>query len=247
MPTRDAALAWQALWCPKRGHTPEEYEDAFAADEPAGRFAVADGASESSFAGLWARLLARHGARAAGGAFEHEDWLREPRLLWSADVDARPLPWYAEAKREQGAYATLLVLTVRPPAGGKPGRWHALAVGDSCLFRLREGSLRAAFPVEESVAFDRNPELIGARPDAPAVVPQQAHGESRVGDHYLMMTDALAQWFLRESESGNKPWAEVARVLDGPEPDAAFTAWVEGLRDLGGLHNDDVTLVSIRV
>lgn len=247
MPTRDAAPAWQALWCPKRGHTPEEYEDAFAADEPAGRFAVADGASESSFAGLWARLLVGHAVRSEAGAWQREDWLQEPQEQWSADVDGRPLPWYAEAKREQGAYATLLMLTLRPPAGAESGRWHALAVGDSCLFRLRKGRLRMAFPWEESVAFDRNPDLLGARPGAPAVVWQQAHGKCRPGDHYLLMTDALAYWFLLQSESGNRPWEAVARVLDGPAPDAAFPAWVEDLRDHGGLPNDDVTLLSIRV
>ena len=76
-------------------------------------------------------------------------------------------------------------------------------------------------------------------------MPQQAHGACRSGDHYLLMTDALANWFLRESESGNKPWEEIARVLDGTEPEAVFPAWVERLRDHGGLHNDDVTLILI--
>lgn len=42
----------------KRGNAPEEYEDAAAADLPAGRFAVADGATESSFAREWAKILA---------------------------------------------------------------------------------------------------------------------------------------------------------------------------------------------
>ena len=55
MPSQPSRLQWQSLSLPKRGHSPEEYEDALAGDPRSGRFAVADGASESSFAGLWAR------------------------------------------------------------------------------------------------------------------------------------------------------------------------------------------------
>ena len=51
------AACCQTLSLPKRGHSADEFEDAFAFDPAAGRYAVADGASESSFAGLWARLL----------------------------------------------------------------------------------------------------------------------------------------------------------------------------------------------
>jgi len=49
--TKPGLHRWRALGLPKRGHSAEEYEDAFAGDPKVGRFAVADGASESSFAG----------------------------------------------------------------------------------------------------------------------------------------------------------------------------------------------------
>src|SRR4051812_29570559 len=65
-PTLAAPLAIRAdlLWLPKAGNSVEEYEDAWATspdDESSpGQFvcAVTDGATETSFAGLWARLLA---------------------------------------------------------------------------------------------------------------------------------------------------------------------------------------------
>ena len=60
------ATASQTFWVVRRGHRPEEYEDAFASDDAAGRYAVADGDTESCFAGLWARLLAEGFVRAAG-------------------------------------------------------------------------------------------------------------------------------------------------------------------------------------
>jgi hypothetical protein len=58
----------QTFWVVRRGHGPEEYEDAAAADDAAGRYAVTDGATESCFAGLWARLLAEGFLRREGSA-----------------------------------------------------------------------------------------------------------------------------------------------------------------------------------
>jgi hypothetical protein len=60
-----------------------------------------------------------------------------------------------------------------------------------------------------------------------------------------LLTDALAQWFLRRHEAGRRPWQAVGRLLEAPSPDRAFVSWVDRLRDGGGLRNDDVTLVAI--
>ncbi len=49
----DSMPRWGVLCLPKRGNTEDEYEDAWAVDPARGRFAVADGASETSFAGRW--------------------------------------------------------------------------------------------------------------------------------------------------------------------------------------------------
>ena len=51
------AVGSRTFWLPRRGNNPDEYEDAFALDDASGRYALADGASEGCFTGLWARLL----------------------------------------------------------------------------------------------------------------------------------------------------------------------------------------------
>jgi len=68
-------------------------------------------------------------------------------------------------------------------------------------------------------------------------------GELQGKDRLLLMTDALAQWFLVESEMGRRPWAALAKVTT-PEQ---FAAFVEVLRAGGALRNDDVTLVNVEV
>ena len=274
------SLCWQPFGLPKRGHSAEEYEDAFAADPRTGRFAVADGASESSFAALWAQLLVNgfvyadrppspltptprprsgdegrvilpplspRGERGARG--EGMDWLAALRQHWAAKVDAQPLPWYAEAKRQQGAFATLLGLVVRRCRGQHVGRWRAWAVGDSCLFQVRGDHLIRAFPVLRSRDFDGYPDLLGSRPSANdrLIAERQRYDRGRwqPDDRFFLMTDALAVWFLREYEAGRRPWRPITDVLNPPSPAAGFASWVAQLRQREELRNDDVTLISL--
>ncbi|HEX5272936.1 MAG TPA: protein phosphatase 2C domain-containing protein, partial [Gemmataceae bacterium] len=221
----------RALFLPRRGSSADEYEDAWAAEPAAGRFAVADGASESSFAGLWARLLVEGFVRPAPG------WLAAARQSWAASVDGRALPWYAEAKRDDGAYATLVGLVVAD------GRWHALAVGDACLFQVRGDCLLASFPLGRSADFGNRPRLIGSRPFAEAETHAEGRGEWEAGDRFLLMTDALAQWFLRRHEAGERPWQELGALSEGER----FAEWVDERRRGDGLRNDDVTVVMVDV
>jgi len=281
MPPSGLHPAWHAFHLPKRGNAAEEYEDAFAADPATGRFSVADGASESSFAASWARLLVEGFVGVVGKPWQNLDWLHPLRQRWANEVDGLSLPWYAEAKREEGAFATLLGLAIRPPRERRgvsppvPGVWRALAVGDCCLFRTRAGRLLQAFPVTASADFDNRPRLLGSRASHPSSLPPPRSGEGeqkanpvlpplsasgrgqrrgvepalargrwRTGDRFLLMTDALAQWFLRQSEQGGRPLAEIAALLAESAPRDAFTGWIDERRQRD-LRNDDVTLAVI--
>jgi hypothetical protein len=245
MPPNSSPLRWRALRLPRHGHTVEEYEDAWAADPASGRFAVADGASESSFAALWARLLTE-GFLAAHRPRDLAGWLDSARGRWSAEVMGLELPWYAEIKRDEGAFATLLGLQVRRPRRGRPGRWQAVAVGDSCLVRVRQGRSVETFPLRHSSNFGNQPPLLGSR--SRTIPPaQRCSGSLQPGDRLFLMTDALAQWFLWSHEHSERPWEEIAPLLATAQPEAAFASWIAELRAGGGLHNDDVTLLSIEL
>src|SRR5205085_1984676 len=102
------ALAHVAVSVPKAGHRPDENEDAHAA--AGGRFAVADGASEGWASGPWARALAAAYAAAAPDPDTFPGWLAAARATFEPPPTASS--WYAEAKRAQGAFATLLGVTV---------------------------------------------------------------------------------------------------------------------------------------
>src|SRR5437764_13347045 len=105
MPLRVRVWARHA---PKRGNSPEEYEDAFCAarvGERRGRvfrFAIADGATEASFSGRWAQMLTRAYCRGDLESDCQTASLARLQAAWSSEISGRSLPWYAEEKVRQG-------------------------------------------------------------------------------------------------------------------------------------------------
>jgi hypothetical protein len=236
---------WRGYSLPKEGNAAGEYEDAFAAEPGLGRFAIADGASESSFAGEWAKELTEGFVADPVQPGGWVEWLPQIRERWLGAVSRGELPWYAEQKLEDGAFATLLGLEIEltPKSGGYP--WRAAAVGDACLFHLRGGGLLSSFPVEDSTAFGTRPALIGSRARNGAASPigdQWLAGRAKPGDCFLLMTDALAQWFLSAVEAGVWPWEWLTELTE-----ETFPEWVANQRSTRALRNDDVTLLVVEV
>lgn len=248
-------IGYQEFRLAKRGCDPEEYEDACLGDLKAGRFAVADGATESVFASSWAARLVREFVENADcDPEEWVTWVPGIQQRWAAEFVGRELPWHAEAKMQQGAFATFLGLalmnTRRPPYP-----WQAVAVGDSCLFHTRGDELVRAFPIENSQEFGTSPWLVGSRTSQQQIRQDRVawgEGVCQADDRLWLMTDALAQWFLSEHEAGRRPWQETERFSQPPPRETEreglqqdFADWIEQLRDAKRLRNDDVTLLVV--
>jgi hypothetical protein len=229
------SLAWRAFSVPKGGHSREEYEDAAAGDTAAGRFAIADGASESSFAGTWADLLVK-------GFTEHPGpwhrWLAAARRTWHETFQAREFSWYAEAKFLEGAHATFLGISFQ---GSDFRSWQAAAVGDCCLFQMRNQRLLRSFPMRYADAFGNQPDVIGSRKSSMKVKRIKCKGDWQKEDEMFLMTDALAQYFLKKKENRQNPAKEILSLQSAE----AFEAWITKGRQDGDLRNDDVTLMVI--
>jgi hypothetical protein len=238
-------LRWRCFSLPREGNSPDEYEDALAGNPKTGRFAIADGASESSFAGLWAKLLV-DGFVASGGRRTTLDWLTPLKQCWAREVDALALDWFAEEKRLTGAYATFLGVSFKKPQTGPQGRWKAVAVGDCCLIQIRDDRLLETFPLTAATEFDNRPVLLGSRSVLnnqvePWSRAHQKSGRWRPGDCLFLMTDALAQWFLESAQAQGKPWNEIHRRLAEGDPIDALATYVQQLRAANQMQNDDVT------
>lgn len=224
------------------------------------RAAVADGASSSLLARRWAQLLVREAGAAPSGLLRTEtgfaDVLNRAADRWPdhmkeytrlRELRGKPITWFERPGLERGAHATLLVAHLAAHRW-QPGRgtWSAMALGDSCLFHVRNDAVRVAMPVEAADDFGNAPPLAassGQDRDLAASHTTLARGTWLLGDRFYLATDAMAVWFLRQSEHGRKPW-DLLRALDYATP-REWATWVERERASGELPNDDVTLVRI--
>jgi hypothetical protein len=238
------------LW--KAGNAPDEYEDACwpeggnVRDVRAFRCAVADGATETSFAASWARSLVRSYCRGDLSPRRMSSRLPLLRAQWRREAFALPLPWYAEEKALSGAFSSILGVSLQATEEGIS--WQAMAIGDTCLFQIRGDELIVAFPLADSRAFNSRPHLlssnVSALPTGGGSVARR-EGVAQTGDTFLLMTDALACWFLAEHETGQRPWNGLrCSASFGGE---AFEDWIGRLREEKVLRNDDVTLLRVQL
>jgi hypothetical protein len=149
---------------------------------------------------------------------------------WAADAGGRAAnrPWYVAAKAAEGAFATVLGLSLHAD-----GRWRAVSVGDCCLFHVRDGALVQSWPYEGPDAFTNRPALVSSRTDRSVPTPDVAGGSWHPNDRVVLATDAGAAWLLR---AGLDP------LREGPE---AVPDRVQAARADGALRNDDVTLLVV--
>jgi hypothetical protein len=255
------------FWLPKKGNSADEYEDAYNSSVRSGRFAVADGATESSFARNWAISLARAYVKTpplhSSSAEELKNWLDPLQREWRNGIDWAHLAWFAEDKARDGAFSSLVGLEFVSGESTAPDinwneqsteetcasdqlHWRAFAVGDSCLFQVRNNQLLIAFPLNRAEQFGSRPVLLSSNPASNNRALNDVRmcaGECQPDDLFLLVTDALGHWFLSECEASQLPWVTLSAVKRLKD----FKKLIGRLRDEQKIRNDDTTLLEIRV
>lgn len=209
------------------------------------RAALADGATCSHFPRAWAKVLTS--ALVLTGVPLSRPSQFQRKLdglgrLWRQDVERTlPLsrPWYVDEGLERGAFAALLTFSLRESS------WEAQAVGDTCLFQVRDGSLLRAFPLEDPADFARAPYLVSSNPHKNRNLQSMirlATGSARSGDAFLLATDAVAKWIL-----ARKGWNDLLELEEDSEAQRSWRDWVAFERGFDRLQDDDSTLLVVRV
>jgi hypothetical protein len=249
---------------PKRCSTPSECEDAYwvspngngAGDvtERSLRIVVADGASESLLAGKWARSLSatfgttpvavrsRPGFLSAYQTAVAEWPIEVARYIDEREQRGVPIQWFEESGLSKGAFSTIIALDV-----ARTGPWRATALGDSCVFQVRDERVLFSFPLHDLDDFSNHPPLLPSRAADVEIVRRNVaicRGDWVPGDSFYVVTDALAAWFLRANSETKRPW-EPLRDLGTEDFELDFSSWVDLQRDQGALRDDDTTLVRI--
>jgi hypothetical protein len=240
----------------KDGNSPSEWEDAagWSLIAPArARFVVADGATEGFDSRGWVSHLVSSflapdstSGRPALDQPGMRDWCQRLQDSWAA---ASPLSSDAIVRRkqtEEGSYATFLGCELTGLDGSSP-RWRAVALGDTVLFHVRAHGLEAEFPGLGPDDFNLHPDVLHSfrsRLDAMAAGMDFQEGDLMPGDMLLGATDALAHWIVKAVDSHeNLLWPFLATISHP----SAFARFVHDQRRAGGMHNDDVTLLRMRV
>jgi hypothetical protein len=250
---------------PKAGRSFADCEDAYFPSDPNNlevyeaaqddveifRAAVCDGATDSIFSKLWAQLLAQGYGAGKWASDISAQTITDEQNDWHEFLRQQQLPWYAEEKAELGACAALAGLTIM----SEPKKWTALALGDCCVFQIRNGTCVLAFPITTSAKFSNFPLLLCSVAERNSDVFSNKHtipnGTWQSGDQFFLMSDTVACWFLSQIETGNEH--VVIPALSSVQTLEAFTALVNEARTAVGadgsvlMRDDDVTVTILSV
>lgn len=259
---------------PKRGNSPDEYEDAWCTSPPisadageiAGesiRVSVADGASESPFAARWAHMLVDVFSSAPLAALQNVTDVLEvldaigtywPRVMESytasRTLSGRPLKWYEERAISRGAFATLLAADLTLPVSPTSRAPHH---DEGYWYAVSIGDT-CMFQIRDDnllVAFPAMPSAEFG--NNPALVGSNRSDREFLQAHTLMHSGSVAQGddFFICTDALALWFTE--QVESGRKPwtvlrdlqAIGFPEWLDDTRRTGDLRNDDVTLIHV--
>ncbi len=240
------------LWGPKGGNDEKEWEDGYATNAGAGVVALADGAGDGIFSKLWADLLLESFVAQPiplDDPAAVEPWILAQRRAWLEAIRYPEQRWSIQMKIDRSCGAATFVALVLDPASDtleqapEATGWTAWAVGDACLFHIRDGALIGSFPVATASDFGTTPYLYQSKPMRPTPLAVVQRGELGPDDLIVLATDAVAQRLLAEVESGTPP--DWRRFWDLDQE--VWRREIAELRAQNAIVNDDCTLLVIRL
>lgn len=234
----------------KHGNTIDECEDAVAVDPRRAVVAVADGASSSFGAHLWAAALTQQFVKAppkplSVGSFA--TWLGEARtnLMAKATSEAagngeQSGGWWSEQGAREGAYSTIVGAAIM--TDGEARVATVMCLGDSSAFVLTgapgERAVRRSLPYEDATQFGAHPSLLSSMPDRLHDEPSWTTVPTAAGNLLVLASDAVAEWLLAEPRR--------FQMFDEAEPEAIANRLLTE-RTGGHIVNDDLTVAVLEL
>jgi len=239
-------LQLRQLLLPKLGQEVSECEDVIAIDLPACRFAVADGATEAFDARKWAERLAQQWVQRHStlSPEEFRNWVAAEGRELHDSWNGLSLSWYAEAKARTGSFAAFVGVELNLKS--ESPSWKAIALGDTCLLHRRGDLLIKSLPLARSESFNNAPILVASNcalheSSMKSVVIDSGNCES--GDVLLLMSDAVASWYLKCFENDDL----AADDCFFTRSDNELTEFFDEERLAGRIRNDDLAIVRIEI
>lgn len=219
--------------------------DNYAVNKNSHRFSVSDGVSKSFFPKVWSEILVTQ--------FVERTDLKKTELIkvcqeeWQKRIDEIvSLPdtkWFTKSQynRKDPALATFVGLQFFE----KEKKWSASALGDSFLFFVPQEfndyqrELVKLSSKSEPIVFDNFPDYLTSIGDSHKGRPKEKSGNLKNGTFYLM-TDALAEWFIKEGENA------IGKITVW-KSQADFKRFITQAIDDNQLTNDDCAILCIEL
>jgi hypothetical protein len=253
-------ISWISFSIPKAGNTEGENEDAVFpiagmghnGHDDVASFIVADGATQTSFSGIWANSLTSYCSQTKLSEFNFYRAVEKAQQEWQQSLKGMELPWHAQEKFLQGAYSALAWLEIQyfPLHPAYPFSWRALAVGDCCLFIARNQSIYISLPLQDQNEFLKPPVLIPSKSEKIDSIKgkvQTARGSLVMGDQLILASDAISSWIMRKSQPDRLEFLKLIKSIKSASNSSGFTFWINNLRRSGELKNDDTSLILIEL
>ena len=245
------AIRVHRFLAPKQGSERLECEDAIAFNPARMVFAISDGATEAYDSRTWARLLVKAWVRIDPPAFDSQDLeplVRDLGRRLHGRWSQRELPWYAEEKAQEGSFAAFLALRLQ--VADETLHWRANALGDCCLIHRNGLTIWESFPIVRSEDFNSNPVLLPSieskqRPALDRV--KHVSGVAGPGHDFLLLSDAVAYWFLKEHERGDDHRIRLFDRLSETDDTDSLLHFFDDLRNSNQMRNDDIAILRIEI
>lgn len=243
-----------AFSLPKIGETDQNIQDRFKISPDESLIALADGAGSSLYPRKWAEILVQYFCADTDNTIDqiltsHQEWLKSPQEEWRqyylAKLTNPNRPWWQKGSQlKNNGSATFLGLNLPNNQNAQIQKWQAIAVGDSCLFKLAQDTNNLiAFPLNNSQDFKSTTPCWSSLSEYSSSLPLFTEGCYAKGDIFLLATDALSQWILTDYENRSPEWKKIFQL----ETMTDFTGIIERLRQKNLIKNDDTTAVLVKV
>ena len=215
--------------------------------EPVIKFAISDGATESSFSKEWSSLLVSCYKDMPFDIANLPLTINAISERWQLKTSAIELPWYAQQKLENGAFATFLGITLNL----EEQTFESVSIGDCTLFQVRNDELIRSFPITSIEDFGNTPSLFATnskfQTDYEKSVKYLKGEAIRSGDLLILASDALAMWLFKRLSEGEKPWLILFILLKYENYQTDFSDWIFNKIKDKEMKNDDISVILINI
>ena len=182
--------------------------------------AVADGATHSWKAGMWARLVAQHGPALLRAGASKEAHLVKLQGTWKRRTESAANGWFERQAQMRGAGCTIAALRIGDVCAPEVtrGPFRVSSIGDTCVFQVRNDCSWLVSHDGRTPQFTDQPSQVCTTSSAEDICQSEyiCFGEWLSGDRFYMLTDKLAEWALAQTWTW---WTLLDLLMDLPAAD----------------------------